>query len=71
MFLFLFFCLRSTVRETLHDLCSLYSSAKAILKLSQSARGHFVTLIDFRMHESTCSPGDIYREFKKLRRLLQ
>ena len=29
----------------LHDLCDLYSLSQGILKLSQSARGHFVTLV--------------------------
>ena len=45
-----FVCLRRKVSETLHELRCLYFSSKAILQLSQSVRGHFVTLIEVRMH---------------------
>ena len=41
-----FVYLKSKFWRTLHDLYSLYSSSQAILKLSQSVRGHFVTLIE-------------------------
>ena len=35
----------------------LYSSSQAILKPSQSVRGHFVTLIEVVMHLISCNPG--------------
>ena len=42
--------LRRKVSETRHELRCLYFLSKAILKLSQSVKGHFVTLIDDGMH---------------------
>ena len=44
-----FVCLGRKVSKTLHELRCQYFSSKAILKLSQSVRGHFVTLIDVGM----------------------
>ena len=41
----------------------LYSSSQAILKLSQSARGHFVTLTEIGIHLITCNPGHIWLHF--------
>ena len=37
----------------------LYSSSQAILKLSQSASGHFVTLTESGMHLISCNPGHL------------
>ena len=48
------------IRRKLHDLLCLYSSSQAILKLSQSARGHFMTLIESGVHYITCNPGHKY-----------
>ena len=52
-----FLSLWSIVWRALHDLYCLYSSS---LKLNQSARGHFVTLIESGVHLSTCNHGVIY-----------
>ena len=58
-----FVFLWNVVRKTLRDLCCMYSSSKAILKLSQSMRGHFVTLIEVSMHLITCNSGHVvYKE---------
>ena len=48
-----FFFLWSIISRTLHDLPCLYSSSEAMLKLSQSARGHFVTLIEVGVQSRT------------------
>ena len=45
------------VRETLQEVYCLLSSSQAILRLSQSARGLFVMLIEYSMHVTICSPG--------------
>ena len=47
----------SITRRTLDDLPCLYSFSKVILKLSHSARGHFVTLIQRGLHLMTCNLG--------------
>ena len=52
-----FVILWSTISWTLHDFYCLYSLSQAILKLSLSARGHFVTLIENNMHLISCNPG--------------
>ena len=49
------------IRRTLHDLPCLYSSSQEILLLSQSAKGHFVTLIKVGLHLITCNPGHILK----------
>ena len=49
------------IRRTLHDLPCLYSSSQEILQLSQSAKGHFVTLIEVGLHLITCNPGHILK----------
>ena len=55
-----FVLLWSIVRRTLHDIYCQYSSSQAILKLSQSARGHFVTLIESGVHLITGNPGSFW-----------
>lgn len=52
-----FVFLWSITRRTLDDLPCLYSFSKVILKLSHSARGHFVTLIQSDLHLMTCKLG--------------
>lgn len=52
-----FVFLWSITRRTLDDLPCLYSFSKVILKLSHSARGHFVTLIQSDLHLMTCNLG--------------
>ena len=52
------------VRRTLQELCCLYSSSQAIFKLSQSVRGHFVTLIEVGRHLITYNPGQTVK-FRK------
>ena len=55
-----FVFLWSIVRRTLHDLYCQYSSSQTILKLSQSARGHFVTLIENGVHLITGNLGSFW-----------
>ena len=50
-----FVFLWSIVRRTLHDLYCQYSSSQTILKLSLSARGHLVTLIESGVHLIACN----------------
>ena len=50
-----FVLLWSIIRRTLHDIYCQYSSSQVILKLSQSARGHFVTLIESGVHLIACN----------------
>ena len=46
----------------------LYSSSQAILKLSQSTTGHFVTLTESGMHLISCNPGVRFsKDLKTLR----
>ena len=52
-----FVFLWNAVRKTLRDLCCLYFTSQAILKLSQSMRGHLATLIEVSTHLITCSSG--------------
>ena len=53
-----FFSLCSIFRTTfhgLHPLSSVFLTTSEILKLSQSARGHFVTLTKVGVHRITCN----------------
>ena len=53
------------ITRTLRDLPCLISSSQAILKLSQSARGHFVTLMGGGVHLITCNPGARFSKVPK------
>ena len=44
---------------TLCDINCLYSETQVMLKLARRARGHFMTLIEIRVHLIRCKPGHI------------
>ena len=41
------------------QICGTGFPPQAMLKLSESVKGHFVTLIEIDMHRIACSRGDI------------
>lgn len=57
------FFLGSIIKRVLYDLYSPYSLSEAILKLSQSVRGYFVTIIEVGMRLITCEPGHTVSAF--------
>ena len=46
---------------TLCDINCLYSETQVMLKLARRARGHFVALIEIRVHLIRVKPGHISR----------